>query len=118
MGNYCDNNFENIKEEEVVVSQVERPGKLSNSRYSEIKPSSQLTPHKPIDQEVIHSIFKKPEPVVEIVEESQSRVQFPAPEVITITSDKPQKVRPKLEELDLTFYHSLGLPDYEYQPIP
>lgn len=118
MGNYCDNNFENIRDpEEVVVSQVERPSRFSNSRVSEGKASSQLTPHKPIDQEVIHSIFKKPDPVVEVVEED-SRVQFPAAEVITITSDKPQKVRPKLEELDLSFYHGLGLPDYEYQPIP
>jgi hypothetical protein len=118
MGNYCDNNFENIRENEVVISHVSGPGRLSNSRHSDAKASSQLTPHKPIDQEVIHSIFKRQDPVVEVVEEDESKVHFPAAEVISITTEKPQKVRHKLEELDLSFYHSLALPDYEYQSIP
>lgn len=46
-------------------------------------------------------------------------MQFPPePEVVSISSAHPQRVRQRLEELDLSFYHSLGLPDYEYQPIP
>lgn len=38
--------------------------------------------------------------------------------MISISEPVQQKIRPKLEELDLSFYHSLGLPDYEYPPFP
>lgn len=67
MGNECTHNFENIKEE-VVISQVEGVGRLS-SAPSEPPSHAYQPPQQPIDQEAIHSILRRQEPVVHIAEE-------------------------------------------------
>ena len=118
MGN-CNQNFEDVGDESCIehfeVSQ--RP--LQSQVVREPSNEYDRSPSPFFDQEAIHNTLerKQEEYPAEPEEEPYPVQDFPQePEVEAST--KPKRVRPRLEELDLTFYHGLGLEDYVYQPIP
>jgi hypothetical protein len=117
MGN-CNQNFEDVGDYQYIdnfeVSRRPPPSHEPREYSQDLSP----LPHS-IDQEAIHHTKLRPqEPIVEVVPEEGPQGTFPEESEVVEAAEQPRRGRPTLEELDLSFYHSLGLPDYEYQEIP
>ena len=114
MGNYCQQQFENVPDAFSEQSEHERihQTKIDPSHYSPPQKAAQsiLEPRQqaPLDQEFLHSTIKR------------RPVQMVTP---ALSSDEPEELEPLpsinlLTELNYDLYTSLALPDYAYPDFP